>query len=589
MPLETSFAFRIQYNILGIVGFSILSIFLGSFPIGNHQITPQTPMIWGDFQLWNFWETFAIFFPIVTGIMAGISMSGSLKNPRKSLPEGTLSAMGLTLVVYIGLSFWLARYVKVDDLIANETILVDKAFWGPAILAGILGATFSSALGSIIAAPRVMQALAQNKLLPFSRLLARETEGGEPRIAMLATALIGFVALLIALGGGGLNAIARVISMFFIITYGMLNVVVFIEQMLNMVSFRPMFRVPRFIPFIGMVGCLFVMFLIDPTFSLIAIVLVVGLYWFLARRHLSGDGSDDVRSGLFITLANWAANRATNMPSAPERSWKPMVLIPVRSSGELNGSYRFLWALTAPQGSVNALGIYPPEDMSKLVDLESATQAFLKDGINAESTLLEEEDFVGGVRAATQILRGTFFRPNILFLHLREDSKLNELKQLIDKTAAYKIGIVLLAKHPTNDIGLEQIINVWVSQFGEEEFDKHTGRYDLSILLTLQLQRNWKGQINLCMAVDDDEHHLEVAALETFLLDLISQARLPRNSRSIVINTNFEEALQKVPRADFSVFGLVKHPSLSFCQKLVTLSGSSCMFVRDSGEESVFV
>ena len=216
-----------------------------------------------------------------------------------------------------------------------------------------------------------MQALALKKLLPYSHILSRETESGEPRPAMIATGLIGLVALLLALGGGGLNAIAGVITMFFIITYAMLNVVVLIEQMLNMVSFRPTFRVPRFVPLIGVLGCLFVMFLINPIFSLVAILLVLALYFFLARRTLADDGSDDVRSGLFITIAEWAANKANKMPSAPERSWKPSLLVPVSRVGELKGSYRFLKALALPQGVVNALGIYPPGEEQQLDGLET--------------------------------------------------------------------------------------------------------------------------------------------------------------------------------------------------------------------------
>ncbi len=581
--ISTSFAFRIQFVILAIVGFSLVSIFLGSFAFAGQPGLTQTPVLWGEFGKWDFWTTFAIFFPAVTGIMAGISMSGSLKKPRQSLPQGTMSAIALTLLVYLGLAFWLARAATPDELLATETIMVDKAFWGWAILAGVLGATFSSALGSLVAAPRVMQALAHNKLLPYSHVLARETDKGEPRPAMIANGVIGLVALLLALSGGGLNAIAGVISMFFIITYGMLNVVVFIEQMLNMVSFRPTFRVPRIVPFIGMMGCLFVMFLINPIFSLIAIVLVFALYFFLARRAMADEGSDDVRSGLFITIAEWAANKAIKMPSAPERAWKPSVLAPVAAVSELNGSYRFLKALTWPQGTVNSLGICPPGEEAKLAELDLFTQAFLDDGISAQTTLLEDDEFVNGVRTATQVLRRTFFRPNLLFLHLRRDSKLRELRQLIDKTAAYRMGIILLARHPINDLGREQVINVWISPPPEWLLQAHSSSNDLAILLALQLQQNWHGRINLCMAVPDDESSLQA---NTLLAELITLARLPGSTQRVVLQQPFEEALTHAPRADLTVIGLPKEPDLSFNRRIMDIVDGSCVFVRDSGEES---
>ena len=167
--ISTSFAFRIQFLVLAIVGFSLVSLFLGSFAIGDRVGLVEAPVFWGDFAKWDFWQTFAIFFPAVTGIMAGISMSGSLAKPRRSLPLGTMGGIAAGLVVYVALAYWLARAVAPADLLANETVMVDKAFWGWAVLAGILGATFSSALGSLVAAPRVMQALALNQLLPFQQ------------------------------------------------------------------------------------------------------------------------------------------------------------------------------------------------------------------------------------------------------------------------------------------------------------------------------------------------------------------------------------------------------------------------------------
>ncbi|MCP4419317.1 MAG: Na-K-Cl cotransporter, partial [Chloroflexi bacterium] len=350
------------------------------------------------------------------GIMVGISMSGSLRKPREDIPFGTMSAIGLTMLVYLALAYWLSRITLPHELLTNATVMVDKAFWSWAILAGMLGATFSSALGSLVAAPRVMQALALYEIFPNSKFFAKEAEDGEPRNAMFFAGGVGFAALLVALASGGLDSIAGVITMFFLITYSMLNVVVLIEQTLATVSFRPTLEVPRIVPFIGMVGCIFVMFLINPLFSLIAIVLVLALYAYLSRRQLASLDSD-VRSGLFSSIAEWGVKRTRRMQAAPERTWKPVILAPVRSADTLSGSYLFLRAMTSPKGTVQALGIYPPGEEAPLDGLELLAEAFRDDGIYAEATRLEEADFVNGVRMTTQVLRHTFFRPNILFLH----------------------------------------------------------------------------------------------------------------------------------------------------------------------------
>lgn len=581
--VSAQFAARIQYLILGIVGLSLVSVLLASFPIAGRAGLTETAVLWGPFSTWSFWEAFAIFFPAVTGIMVGISLSGSLKEPRRSIPIGTMSAIGLTMIVYLLLAYWLARVAPASELRKTSTIMVDQAFWGWAILAGMLGATFSSALGSLVAAPRVMQALAQHSILPLSRILAQETDSGEPRPALYATGAIGFITLLIAIPSGGLNAVASIITMFFLITYGMLNLVVLIEQMLSTVSFRPTFRVPRIVPFIGLVGCVFVMLLINPVFSLVALVVVVLVYGYLLRRNLAYLPSD-VRSGMFISLAEWATTRVSRLPPAVKRTWKPSVLAPIEQTQELTGSYRFLRALAAPQGAIHALGIYPEGNDSALKGLRDLTDAFVDEGISARTTLLEESDLVNGVRSATQILRGTFFRPNLLFLNLRAESDLAVLQQLVDKTAAYNMGIVLLARHPVRALGRQHSINVWISHRGDDwQIDLRWSNSDLALLLAYQLTQNWSGKINLCMAVATED---DVQPATKYLQGLVDLARLPKNSGVTVAHAPFAEALHQVPRADLAIFGLPNPAQLTFCQEIVTTVDGSCLFVRDSGEES---
>ena len=582
--ISAQFASRTQFLILLIVGFSLVSVFLASFPILGQPGFTETPTLIGDFQDANFWETFAVFFPAVTGIMVGISMSGTLRNPRQDIPIGTMSAIGLTMIIYLALAYWLSRIATPEELLTNSTVMVDKAVWGWAILAGMLGATFSSALGSIVAAPRVMQALALHDIFPYSHFFAREARNGEPRNAMFFAAGVGFLALLAALAGGGLDAVAGIITMFFLITYGMLNVVVLTEQMLDTISFRPTFGVSRLVPFIGMVGCIFVMFLIQPLFSLIAIVLVLALYVFLSRRHLASLDTD-VRSGLFASIAEWGVKRTREMQAAPERTWKPVVLVPVKSADTLSGSYLFLRALASPKGTVRALGIYSPGQEKQLDGLELLTKAFRDDGIYADATRLEEVDFINGVRVTTQVLRHTFFRPNILFLHLRADSDLDELQQLVDKTAAYQMGIALLARHPVIELGREQLVNVWVSNQGPDwQHDLRESNLDLAILLAYQLIRNWNGRIILCMAVPDAETKDKATK---FLSELISLTRLPKQTAVMVLIAPFTEALKQIPRADLSIFGLSKEEQdLTFVQNVVKEVNGSCIFVRDSGDES---
>jgi len=197
-----------------------------------------------DFQGANFWLVFAVFFPASTGIMAGANMSGDLKDPRRSIPVGTMAAIGVSLVVYVTLAVWIVRYATPDELVFNYTVMIDKAFWGPAVLAGLLGATLSSALASIVGSARILQATGNHKVVPAAGWLGRLTEAGEPRNAMLVTGGLIFGTLMLR----DLNAVAPLFTMFFLLTYAILNAVMLIEQQLDLVSFRPLLRLPKWVP-----------------------------------------------------------------------------------------------------------------------------------------------------------------------------------------------------------------------------------------------------------------------------------------------------------------------------------------------------
>ena len=170
--VSAKLASRVQFLILAIVGLSLFSVFLGSFPTAEQPGMTEVPQLIGDFPDGDFWYTFAIYFPAVTGIMAGISLSGDLKNPRKSIPQGTMSAVGITMLIYLALAYWLSRVAPVEALLNNNMVMADNAYWRWIVLAGLLGATFSSALGSLLAAPRVMQALGEHGVLPYGHVFA---------------------------------------------------------------------------------------------------------------------------------------------------------------------------------------------------------------------------------------------------------------------------------------------------------------------------------------------------------------------------------------------------------------------------------
>ncbi|HKK93308.1 MAG TPA: amino acid permease [Longimicrobiales bacterium] len=584
--VSAGFAFRIQYLILAVIVISLISVFGTAFT-GGLQYEPQ---MWGDFQGFpesgfqgtDVWFLFALFFPAATGIMAGANMSGELEDPRRSIPLGTLAAVAVGTVVYMALAWWLARAATPQELVENYTIMIDRALWGPAVLAGLLGATFSSGLASLVGAPRILQALADSGVVLGADRLAERTSRGEPRNAVIFTGVVVLFALFLR----DLNTVAPLITMFFLITYAMINVVVFIEQSLGLISFRPLYRIPQVVPFIGAAGCLFAMFIIEPVFGLVAVGLVVGFYMLLLRRRIQAPGGD-VRSGLFVALAEWAAQKVTELPPSPERSWRPSILVPVERMTQLRGGFPLLADLTSLGGSVKLLGLEESDEGSELRrEIPAFARAFRKRGVFAQTTFIREAEPGQGLVAAMQALDGAFFRPNCVFTRLPLDADPVSEQQIIRvnrRAQRLGMGVIIFADHPEARLGRRQSINVWMrDQSPDWKIGMRLGNMDMSLLLGYILREAWSGDLRVVCVVEDEAERENARRFVERVTDL---ARIPDVDIVIRVGT-LHEQVPRVPTADLDIFGLSGEPNFDFARHVLETTASSCLFVRDSGQEN---
>lgn len=308
-------ALKIQFFVLAVLVAALLSFFLGGWDFFlQPTLTPNFT------EGVNFWLVFAVFFPAVTGIAVGTSMSGDLKDPGRSIPIGTMASILVTAVIYLAAVVWLASHATVEELISNPFIMSEIALVPILILFGIWAATLSSALGSILAAPRTLEAIAYDGVLPgwFMNRLGSATE---PRLAVLFSAAIAFVII----WAGDLNFVAPIITMFFLNTYGMTNLVAGIENLVGNPSFRPRFRIHWSLSILGAIGCYGAMFLINTPATLIAIVISYGIYFALKRRAMTRDWGD-VRNGIWVTLARRSLLNLEGMRYSP-RNWRPNILV----------------------------------------------------------------------------------------------------------------------------------------------------------------------------------------------------------------------------------------------------------------------
>jgi len=586
--ISADLAIKTQYVIMVIIILSLVSVGIAAYR-GSMVFPIENVLKWGSFRGSpennfsgsSFWVVFAVFFPASTGIMAGANMSGELKRPKKSIPVGTLWAIGVSFVIYMALAFWLARSATEEELVTNYNIVIDKAFIGPLVIAGILGATFSSALASIVGSSRILYAMGEHKVLPYSGFLAGKSVSGQPRNAMIVTGIMIFLTLLLR----DLNAVAPLVTLFFLITYAMINVVVIIEQNLGLISYRPLFKVNKWIPWLGLVTSVIAMFIINPTVSLISVSIVFLVYLFLSRQHLETP-FEDVRSGLFVAFAEWAAKHTWGVKGMQQRAWKPKLIVPLRDANYARGHFQFLKNIARPKGSIRLLGIESASEDSPLSqDLASLSESFRQEDAFSSWTVIRSDNFVQAVNFSNQALRGAFFRPNVVFLSLQQhDDYEAELRPVIMECIRLEIGVLLLAPHPAAQLGKKSVINVWVSDRTDNwSLGWRIGSLDLSALIAYKLKMNWQADLRLLMVIKDPKE--EINARE-FLQTLINLARLPRTQIEVFIG-DFKKIVQSAPSADLNVLGMGDEPDFDFFEKMTTQTQSTCLFVKNSGHESI--
>ncbi len=283
--ISTSVALKSQFFILAAIIISLVSIYFGTT-----EFTPETVPMFATKDAVSLEIVFAIFFPAVTGFTAGIAMSGDLKNPKQSIPFGTLSAIGVGLIVYIGLAVFMAYNINSEVLKTDYNILMKMAFFAPAVVAGIWGATLSSALGGILGGPRILQAMSIDKVTP--KIFGKgKGENNEPVNALFMVFIIAEAGILI----GELDVIARVVSMFYLTAYGFINISYFLESWANP-DFQPTFKIKRWIGLLGFIASFGVMFKLDMFAMLGALAVVGGLFFWLQRKEVKLQSNDVWRS-----------------------------------------------------------------------------------------------------------------------------------------------------------------------------------------------------------------------------------------------------------------------------------------------------
>ncbi len=282
---------------------------------------------------YTFWGILAIYFPAVTGINSGLSMSGDLRDSKRSIPKGILFAVTLGFVVYFlqivvfGGAFHRYELVETPYAIGRNYALFGMD-WLVAL--GVLAATLSSGIASMLGAPRILQALSRDIMVLFLKPFARgSSHSDEPRNAILLTTVIaGGVLYWVGRSAGtsALNVVATISTMFFLFSYGMINLSAFIEAVGANPSFRPTFKYFHWsIALLGGIGCIGVALLISPIASVIAAVTIFLLLVYV-RRVKTVKFFADARRGFLYNQIQRSLYRLASM-NPDSRNWRPTPII----------------------------------------------------------------------------------------------------------------------------------------------------------------------------------------------------------------------------------------------------------------------
>ena len=544
---SANIAIKAQYFIMAAIALSLLSFAFG------HPLPNATPQVFlpPPENAAPFWTVFAVFFPAVTGIMAGVNMSGDLRDPIRSIPTGTLAAVGTGYLIYMILPFFLATRADTASLVNNPLVMQKIALWGPAILLGVWGATLSSAIGSILGAPRVLQALARDGVLPrwLSFLGNGHGREDEPRNGTILTLAIAVAAVCV----NKLDLIAPVLSMFFLTTYLVLNVAAAIEGFLESPSFRPTFKVHWSLSLLGAIGCLGVMFLINAIATVVAAVIVLAIYFWLQQREIRATWGD-VRRGLWMALVSKGIFQVDHQDDP--KNWRPHLLV-------LSGAPQKRWSLieladgfSHNRGLMTVSSVLPSgsRNLGQQVKLEKTIRDYLdKRGVQSLVRVVTANNpFDGALRLIEAYGLGPLVPNTIVLGDSEEPSRREQYCQMIASIHNSKRNIVIFRENTKNSFGLRRRIDVW---WGGRQ---NNGSLMLLLAYLLRTDINWRNaQIYLKLVVPDPA---AAAAAQNNLNDFVKRLRIDVVSQVIEADgRSFPDILhQSSQNADLIFLGMAK-------------------------------
>ena len=543
--ISTSIAIKSQFFILAAIVLSIVSILLGTDEGKTFDVSRASEVES------NFAILFGIFFPAVTGFTAGVAMSGDLKDPKKSIPWGTMLAVAVGLIVYVGLAFFI--YYSFEDnlgaIISDKNALI-KFGWIPVlVIGGIWGATLSSALGGILGAPRILQAMSVDSITPkiFAKGVGADNE---PRNALILTFIIAEGGILI----GELDVIAEVVAMFYLSAYLFINVSCFLEQWASP-DFRPSFKIPILVSLLGALVTFVLMIQLNLLAAVVAILVMMLIFIWLTRKQLV-LGSGDVWQSVWSSIVKLGLKNL-DKKSTHKRNWNPNILL---FSGGTETRKRLIEFSKTVAGAKGMISNFD------LIENKTAKLLFPKHGQSVKDDDLysqgifarrqECQDVYQGIEAISSTYGFSGVEPNTILTSWEQSSnEPTRFAQMTQKLCDLDYNVLYLDFDKQREFGAKSSIDIWWNDFS------NTTELTLNLAKFMNSSMDWRNATIRVLYVNQDNE--KKPQLESIINELLTSYRI--NATTKIINNEVENKglyeIMKVEsyNSDLVIVGIPDH------------------------------
>ncbi len=511
--ISTSFAIKTQFLVLGAIALSLVSVFVGFFlhPVAA-SVAPVTHFT--PFKDVSFTEVFAIFFPAVTGFTAGVAMSGDLKNPGKDIPVGTLLAIFTGLVIYLLLAVGFNLFVDRQLLLTNYNFLLSIAWFPFLVIAGVWGATLSSALGGILGGPRIIQAISKDHITP-KFLAVGYGKSNEPRNALIFTFFLSELGILI----GDLNAIAGLVTMFYLTAYGFINLAFVLEKWAS-VDFRPSFRIPAWVGILGFVTSFMIMFKLDMA-AMFGSLIILGFVFYLIRRKQLHLAMDDIWPSVMASVIRSVLTRFKNM-HLTEANWRANILLFSGGKSSRPHLVEFSKYIAGKQGLISNFDLVLKPTAKRL--FPSHHQAIPEEEMEGDEAIFKRRQMCNDIYGAMESLSATYgfsgMEPNTVVLGWGRHTK-NPMRfaQMLHYIKNLDLNIVMLDFDKTKGFGNFKQIDVWLRG------GSNNGSLILSLLKSIHLSYAWHNAVVRILLITGNKQKKK--KIRAGIKQLLNKQRMP--------------------------------------------------------------